>query len=59
MDPTANLARQIALAQRIVDATNNDDIFYDTTALADLVLALHEWIAKGGHLPEQWSKISR
>jgi hypothetical protein len=56
MDPTANLREQLALAASILDNDNNDDnqIVASAVNLADLVITLNEWIAKGGFLPEQW-----
>jgi hypothetical protein len=54
MDPNANLERQLILAQRIVDSYNEDGLKVDAEELADLVLALNEWIKKGGFLPKEW-----
>lgn len=61
MDPNANLKEQLELAteiQGIVDQSYADTV---TTAdkgirLAELVLALNEWISKGGFLPAEWQK---
>lgn len=59
MDPTANLDEQRRLAKRL---TEHDYQFDDTEmvndgyALAELVLALDEWISKGGFLPDSWEK---
>ncbi len=57
MDPHQNLKEQLELARKIVgDTTKHED--YDPTAdyLAELVLALDEWIRKGGALPDEWRK---
>lgn len=52
MDPTANLMEQIDIAFRILES---DDIG-DGNRLAELVFALHEWISRGGALPDQWKR---
>lgn len=58
MDPTANLKEQIEIADQILedeeDDTDPDPA--DAVRLAGLVHALHHWMQKGGHLPEQWKK---
>lgn len=52
MDPDANLEEQLRIAERI---TNDLGIDYaDADRLAELVLALNEWIKGGGFLPKQW-----
>lgn len=52
MDPNANLREQITLASRIIyDEGANPD---DAVRLAELVEALHEWIDRGGFLPDRW-----
>lgn len=60
MDPTANLAEQLAIAQGVIDIADrrdtNDINGRDALRLAELVLALNEWIVKGGFLPEQWKR---
>lgn len=62
MDPNANLREQLALARSLIsqnDADENDggtiDVC-DATRLAELVVALHEWIDGGGFLPAAWRK---
>jgi hypothetical protein len=52
MDPTANLAEQRRLASRLADCETPDPA--DIARLAELVIALDEWIARGGALPSQW-----
>lgn len=59
MDPDANLERQLELAQEIVDARDAEDPDAEhlgalADALAEHVLALHDWIASGGFLPQAW-----
>lgn len=53
MDPTQNLTDQISAAEAIV---NDDSASHTAHELAKLVLALHDWIAKGGFLPAQWCR---
>jgi hypothetical protein len=53
MDPNANLKEQLELAKRLIDDNTDQDAAY---RLAELVLALDEWIRKGGFLPEAWDK---
>jgi hypothetical protein len=61
MDPNANITEQLELATALVDGT----LTYDherTTAgeeLAELVLALDEWITRGGFLPGRWHLLDR
>jgi len=58
MDPDTNLQEQRALAASILrdfDADQPVDAV-DAARLAELVLALDGWIAKGGFLPARWSK---
>lgn len=55
MDPDENLTEQLKLAQSILDADKGGaDFEIDAQRLAELVLALHEWISKNGHLPQAW-----
>jgi hypothetical protein len=57
MDPDANLAEQIRLATAIVSGVSGDDYdAADVDRLAELVLALHEWISKGGFAPAKWKR---
>lgn len=59
MDPNANLKEQLILARRIV-ANSDDETSYvnsmDAARLAELVIALDEWLRVGGFLPDVWSK---
>jgi hypothetical protein len=60
MDPTANLAEQVRLAkeiQKIVDGelpASVMETWQRTSRLSELVLALNEWMLKGGFPPRQW-----
>jgi hypothetical protein len=58
MDPEANLKEQRELAQALVDTAEDgmQDHGHSAVRLAELVLALDEWIKKGGFLPEDWKK---
>jgi hypothetical protein len=53
MDPDTNLAEQLELAQSMIDGEADSD---DCERLAELVLALHEWIQRGGAMPEAWDR---
>ena len=55
MDPNANLEEQLRLAKEIDEALLSD-VVLKAYRLAELVLALHEWISKGGCLPDKWRK---
>jgi hypothetical protein len=57
MDPTANLAEQLLLANSLLDGLT--DSGRAAERLAELVLALNEWLAKGGFPPEQWQGSER
>ena len=67
MDPNANLEEQLKLAaelQRMEDEQEGDWSDWESSAqldyleaagrLAELVLALSEWLHKGGFLPDRW-----
>lgn len=49
MDPDANLAEMRQLAKSDLSEFNED-----IHRLAELVLALDEWILRGGFLPKAW-----
>jgi hypothetical protein len=57
MDPTENLSEQLDLAKTIVIRLPFLDS--DGERLADLVLALDQWLRKGGALPEPWKTRRR
>jgi hypothetical protein len=56
MDPTANLAEALVLAEKLVENGGITSVrtTQDAERLAELVLDLHAWIQKGGFLPQQW-----
>ena len=58
MDPKANLEEQLRLASKIVEAHENDRLVrgQDVARLADLIIALDEWIRGGGFSPWEGAK---
>lgn len=66
MDPNANLEEQLRLASRLVesvesgrfvDAMKRDGrLVNDAHRLAELVIALDQWIKSGGFLPKAWER---
>jgi hypothetical protein len=52
MDPDANLKEQLEIAKAIADGTYEGSD--DAERLAELVLALDEWIKSSGFLPKVW-----
>lgn len=58
MDPDANLKEQLTIAKRIIkhaDAPTTVAVdAHDAEALAERVIALNEWIKRGGFLPAAW-----
>ena len=63
MDPTRNLSEQLSLARMFVNQaaesgeTRSEFVPVDAAArLGELVLALHDWMSKGGFKPEHWSE---
>lgn len=59
MDPNANLTEQVRLAGEILDCC--DDVAESEASegvqrLAELVLALDEWLKGGGFLPSRWAR---
>lgn len=59
MDPNANLEEQINISNRIINGTGDMDDMDDAERLAELVLALDEWIERGGFLPRRWKNVQR
>lgn len=53
MDPTENLRTQKLIANRILRSKGKPDPD-DCALLAELVVDLDKWLAKGGFLPEPW-----
>jgi len=57
MDPNANLSEALALAADLVEADSYDgDLVDDAPRLAELVLALHNWLRSGGFPPTIWAR---
>jgi hypothetical protein len=58
MDPNANLKEQLELAKAMIvayeDSESNGIDQDDANRLAELVLALHEWLGNGGFKPQAW-----
>jgi hypothetical protein len=61
MDPNENLTEQLQIAREMT--TDRDGGFTNqsesTLRLAELVIALDEWIRKGGFIPEAWDLKAR
>lgn len=57
MDPSQTLADLLGSAREILAAEESspEPPSDDTVALAERVLALHEWIERGGFLPAAWA----
>jgi hypothetical protein len=53
MDPSSNLLEQLALSHKLLDDEYEVDAG-DACRLAELVIALDEWIRKGGFKPAPW-----
>jgi len=58
MDPDANRAEQIRLAYDVIRRRDKDIPLDedDVDRLAELVIALDEWILRGGFLPSAWHR---
>jgi len=57
MDPNANLKEMLELAQAIVEHDQEYDADHiDAVRLAELVLAMHEWLGHGGFRPNAWGR---
>ena len=54
MDPNANRLEQLQIARQIVNDAGNHS--HGAVRLAELVIALDEWIYFGGFLPDGWAK---
>lgn len=56
MDPNSNLDQQLNLAAAILDENADVEVrILNVMELAELVLALDEWIAGGGAPPKRWA----
>jgi hypothetical protein len=64
MDPNASLERMLELAQLLRNDRDeriilpSDEIADAKDQLVEYVLALHDWLAQGGALPNEWSKVA-
>jgi len=60
MDPDYNRYEQLQLASKLLEATENDRPVKDEDVLrlSELVIALDEWITKGGFLPKAWRETT-
>lgn len=59
MDPNANLQEQVMIARHLADDDYpTHELANRATRLAELVLALDEWISRAGFLPERWQRES-
>jgi hypothetical protein len=56
MDPNANLKETLELAEAITAASDNEQPINedDAVRLAELVIAMNEWMQKGGFCPTRW-----
>lgn len=56
MDPDANLERLLELARALadLDPVESSEETEQAIELAHTVIALHDWLAKGGFLPKDW-----
>jgi len=56
MDPDVCLSEMMTLALRISKRSDEDipQSEFDASELAERVVALNDWIVKGGFLPEAW-----
>jgi hypothetical protein len=54
MDPENNLQKQLQLAKNILRCARHRG--RDAEELAELVLALDEWLSQGGFRPSRWQR---
>jgi len=62
MDPNTNLKEMLRLAENIMNRGEEDVYEIDVSSairLAELVLAMNEWIKNGGFLPAKWDNSPR
>jgi hypothetical protein len=56
MDPDANLDEQRTLARRLITGADRGlAVEPEALRLAELALALDDWITRGGFLPRAWT----
>ena len=53
MDPDVVLAEALDLAVRLIDGEAEDG---DAVRLAELIVALDRWMARGGFMPSAWAR---
>lgn len=51
MDPNKNLEEQLRMARQLVEDPSDLD---SANYLAELVLAMDEWLKNGGSMPDAW-----
>jgi hypothetical protein len=56
MDPNANLAEQLRLSESIIANYDEYEIANAGCRLAELVVALNNWILNKGFLPDAWKE---
>ena len=63
MDPNANLEEQLMISRALIKDDENKmsssdmaSALHSAQRLAEYVVALDEWITKGGFLPSKWRK---
>jgi hypothetical protein len=60
MDPNANLKEMLELAEQIQrdyeDEDGNGVDQDDANRLAELILAMHNWLGNGGFRPNAWGR---
>jgi len=57
MDPDANLAEQLMLAEAICAAAEPEDLAQAAARLSELVLGLEGWLSAGGWRPRRWREL--
>jgi hypothetical protein len=60
MDPDINVREQLDLATRILRRYDNGGRVgtQDPARLAELVMALDQWLRQGGFTPKRWARTS-
>lgn len=58
MDPDENLEEQLELAESILESVDEeeDPDPDDAVRLAELVVALNDWLVMSGALPRRWKR---
>lgn len=61
MDPDTNLKEQLGLSLQLIEDSNDfggEMTKEDAQRLAELVVAMDEWLFKGGFLPSRWQQVT-